>query len=78
MEGDSIPRSMIYAQVEPEYISDVHWFIEGCEELVKVGVVDASTGILKFFTNSETYDDMLNIIERMPFKVNLLDSFVDQ
>lgn len=77
MDADSIPRSMIYAQVEPEQIADVNWFMEGYEALVKVGIVDASAGIVKFFTHKETYDDMLNIIESMPFEVNLLDSFVD-
>jgi len=77
MEGDSIPRSMIYAQVNPEQIADVNWFMEGYEALVKVGIVDASAGILKFFTTNEDYDDMLNIIEALPCEVNLLDSFVD-
>lgn len=77
MEGDGIPRSMIYAQVEPEHIADVNWFMEGYEALVKVGIVDASAGILKFFTKRETYDDMLNIIESLPFEISLIDSYVD-
>ena len=77
MEGDGIPRSMIYAQVEPEHIADVNWFMEGYEALVKVGIVDSSAGILKFLTKKETYDDMLNIIESLPFEISLIDSYVD-
>lgn len=77
MEGDSIPRSMIYAQVQPEHIADVNLFVEGNEALVKVGIVDASAGIVKFFSSKDIYDDILNIIESMPFEINLLDSFVD-
>lgn len=77
MEGDSIPRSMIYAQVAPERIADVNWIMEGYEYLAAVFTVDGAAGIMKFSTTPDTFDDVLEILENMPFEVNLLDSFMD-
>lgn len=77
MDGDSIPRSLIYAQVAPEHIADVNWIMEGYEFLANVLTVDGSAGILKFAATPDTYDEVINALENMPFEVNLLDSFVD-
>lgn len=74
---DSIPRSMIYAQVAPERIADVNWIMEGYEYLASVFTVDGSVGIMKFSTTPDTYDDVLSILENMPFEVNFLDSFLE-
>lgn len=77
MEGDSIPRSILYAQVEPERIADVNWIMEGYEHLALVGTVDGNAGIMKFYATPDTYDEVLDILENMPFQVNLVDSFVE-
>ena len=77
MEGDSIPRSTIYAQVAPERIADVNWIMEGYEYLAAVFTIDGDTGLLKFSATPDTFDDVLNILENMPFEVNLVDSYSD-
>lgn len=77
MEGDSIPRSILYAQVEPERIADVNWIMEGYEHLALVGTVDGAAGIMKFYATPDTYDEVLDILENMPFQVNLVDSYVE-
>ena len=56
-------RSTIYAKVAPERIADVNWIMEGYEHLALVrGTPD-------------TYNDVLEIVENMPFSVEILESF---
>lgn len=68
-------QSMIYAAVEPARIADVNWIMEGYEYLALVGTVDGKAGILKFYVTPDTYDDVREILENMPFKVEILESF---
>ena len=79
-ENDSQPPSkcMIYAQVAPERIADVNWIMEGYEYLALVGTVDGSAGIVKFYVTPDTYDDVLTILENMPFHVEILESFTEE
>lgn len=71
-------RSMIYAKVEPERIADVNWIMEGYEHLALVGTVDGTEGLIKFAATPDTYNDVLDILENMPFKVEILESFGDE
>ena len=64
---------MIYAQVEPERIADVNWIMEGYEHLAMVSTVDGTSGLIKFYATPDTYFDTLDIIENMPFKVDVID-----
>lgn len=77
-DNDSGPHSMIYAQVEPEHIADVNWIMEGYEHLAMVSTVDSSSGLIKFHVTPDTYFDTVDIIENMPFKVEILESFANE
>lgn len=65
---------MIYAQVETERIADVNWIMEGYEHLAMVSTVDGTSGLIKFYATPDTYFDTLDIIENMPFKVDVIDN----
>lgn len=71
-------RSIIYAQVEPARIADVNWIMEGYEHPGLVGTVDGKAGIVKFYVTPDTWDDVLEILENMPFRVEILESFTDE
>lgn len=71
-------RSIIYAQVEPARIADVNWIMEGYEHLGLVGTVDGKAGIVKFYVTPDTWYDVLEILENMPFRVEILESFTDE
>ena len=71
-------RSMIYAQVEPERIADVNWIMEGYEHLALVGTIDDKAGIVKFYATPDTFDDVIDILENMPFKVDILEDFCEE
>lgn len=73
-DNDPGPHSMIYAQVEPERIADVNWIMEGYEHLAMVSTVDGTSGLIKFYATPDTYFDILDIIENMPFKVDVIDN----
>ena len=73
-DNDPGPHSMIYAQVEPERIADVNWIMEGYEHLAMVSTVDGTSGLIKFYATQDTYFDTLDIIENMPFKVDVIDN----
>ena len=73
-DNDPGPHSMIYAQVEPERIADVNWIMEGYEHLAMVSTVDGTSGRIKFYATPDTYFDTLDIIENMPFKVDVIDN----
>ena len=73
-DNDPGPHSMIYAQVEPERIADVNWIMEGYEQLAMVSTVDGTSGLIKFYATPDTYFDTLDIIENMPFKVDVIDN----
>lgn len=73
-DNDPGPHSMIYAQVEPERIADVNWIMEGYEHLAMVSTVDGTSGLIKFYATPDTYFDTLDIIENMPFKVDVIDN----
>ena len=73
-DNDPGPHSMIYAQVEPERIADVNWIMEGYEHLAMVSTVDGTSGQIKFYAMPDTYFDTLDIIENMPFKVDVIDN----
>lgn len=79
-DSDSKPpsNSMIYAQVEPERIADVNWIMEGYEHLGLVGTVDGSAGLVKFYVTPDTFDDVISILENMPFPVEILESFIEE
>lgn len=73
-DNDPGPHSMIYAQVEPERIADVNWIMEGYEHLAMVSTVDGTSGLIKFYATPDAYFDTLDIIENMPFKVDVIDN----
>lgn len=73
-DNDPGPHSMIYTQVEPERIADVNWIMEGYEHLAMVSTVDGTSGLIKFYATPDTYFDTLDIIENMPFKVDVIDN----
>lgn len=73
-DNDPGPHSMIYAQVEPERIADVNWIMEGYEHLAMVSTVDGTSGLIKFYATPDTCFDTLDIIENMPFKVDVIDN----
>ena len=72
------PHSRIDAQVEPEHIADVNWIMEGYEHLAMVSTVDGSMGLIKFYATPDTYFDTMDIIENMPFNVEIVDSFANE
>ena len=77
-DNDPGPHSMIYAQVEPERIADVNWIMEGYEHLAMVSTVDGSAGLIKFYATPDTYFDTMDIIENMPFNIEIVDSFANE
>ncbi len=78
MSEDGIPHSTIYAQVEPEHIADVNWIMEGYEHLALVSTVDGSAGLIKLHATDDTYFDTMEILENMPFKVEIVESFANE
>lgn len=77
-ENSPEPHSMIYAQVEPEHIADVTWIMEGYEHVAMVSTVDSTSGLIKFHVTPDTYLDTLDIIENMPFAIEIVDSFANE
>lgn len=68
-------RSTIYAKVSPERIADVNWIMEGYEHLALVSTIDHQEGIILLRGTPDTYNDVLEIVENMPFSVEILESF---
>ena len=66
-------KDMIYIKVAPEHIADVNWIMEGYEYLALVGTVDGKAGLVKLYATPDTYDDVLKIIENMPFDVEIIE-----
>ena len=52
--------------------------LEGYEHLAMVSTVDGSTGLIKFYATPDTYFDTMDIIENMPFDVEIVDSFANE
>ncbi len=80
-DNDPVPPSnnnIIYARVTPEHIADVCWIMEGYEHLALVGTVDGAAGIIRFAATPDTYLDVLEIIENMPFDIEILESTDDE
>lgn len=69
---------MIYAQVAPEHIADVNWIMEGYEHLALVSTMDSSSGLIQLHTTPDTYFDTMDILENMPFKVEIVESFAKE
>lgn len=66
-------RSIIYLRVAPERIADVNWIMEGYEHLALVTTEDPREGVVKLFGTPDTYNDVMEIIENMPFTVEILE-----
>lgn len=66
-------RSIIYLRVAPERIADVNWIMEGYEHLALVTTEDPREGVVKLLGTSDTYNDVMEIIENMPFTVEILE-----
>lgn len=66
-------RSIIYLRVAPERIADVNWIMEGYEHLALVTTEDSSEGVVKLLGTPDTYNDVMEIIENMPFTVEILE-----
>lgn len=77
-DNDPGPHSMIYAQVAPEHIADVNWIMEGYEHLALVSTIDNSAGLIRFFATPDTYFDTMDIIQNMPFRVEIVESFAKE
>ncbi|PWM77692.1 MAG: DUF4911 domain-containing protein [Phascolarctobacterium sp.] len=67
-------RSIIYLRVAPERIADVNWIMEGYEHLALVTTLDPADGVVKLLGTPDTYNDVMEIIENMPFQVDVLES----
>lgn len=67
-------RSIIYVRVAPERIADVNWIMEGYEHLAMVTTLDPADGVVKLLGTPDTYNDVMEIIENMPFQVDVLES----
>lgn len=66
-------RSIIYLRVAPERIADVNWIMEGYEHLALVTTEDPREGVVKLLGTLDTYNDVMEIIENMPFTVEILE-----
>ena len=60
-------RSIIYLRVAPERIADVNWI------LALVTTEDPREGVVKLLGTPDTYNDVMEIIENMPFTVEILE-----
>lgn len=67
-------RSIIYLRVAPERIADVNWIMEGYEHLALVTTEDPAEGVVKLLSTPDTYNDVMEIIENMPFTVDVLET----
>ena len=38
---------------------------------------DGKAGIVKFYATPDTFDDVIDILENMPFKVDILEEFCE-
>ena len=69
--------SIIENSAEQAYMSISEYMrkqiMEGYEHLALVGTVDGSAGLIKFYTTPDTYFDTIDILENMPFEVNIVD-----
>ena len=66
-------RSIIYLRVAPERIAAVNWIMEGYEHLALVTTEDSREGVVKLLGTPDTYNDVMEIIENMPFTVEILE-----
>lgn len=78
MSEDAGPHSMIYVQVEPERIADINYFMEDYGNIAFVSTVDDTSGLLKFATTPQNYFNIMDIIENMPFKAEIVESFANE
>lgn len=69
----SYDRSIIYLRVASERIADVNWIMEGYEHLALVTTEDPREGVVKLLGTPDTYNDVMEIIENMPFTVEILE-----
>ena len=60
--------------LQQEYIEKIKDIMEGYEHLAMVSTVDGTSGLIKFYATPDTYFDTLDIIENMPFKVDVIDN----
>ena len=67
-------RSIIYVRVAPERIADVNWIMEGYEHLALVSTIDPAEGVVKLLGTPDTYNDVMEIIENMPFTAEVLEA----
>lgn len=72
---DNIPRSLIYAKVDPEHIAEINSLLEGTVCQTGMSIIDEISGIMSFSAKDECYDAMLDILESLPFSICLLDSY---
>ena len=52
--------------------------MEGYEHLALVGTIDGKAGLVKFYATPDTFDDVIDILENMPFKVDILEEFCEE
>lgn len=70
-------RSTVYARVAPERIADINWIMEGYEHLAVVTPVDHNEGIIKLMGTPDTYNDVVEILENVPFELEIIESFAE-
>lgn len=68
-------RSIVYAKVDPSLIADVNRIMEGYEYLALVTTVDKAKGIIMLRGTPDTYDEIIEILENMPFFIEIQESF---
>lgn len=68
----------IYAKVLPENITELKWLMEEYKHLAVFGIMDSCAGIVRLAAKKDTYFETLDVLENMPFDVEILESFANQ
>lgn len=68
-------KGIIYAKVLKLQIADVTRVMEGYEHLALVSTINANDGIIKLLGTPDTVADVLLILGKLPFTVEILENF---
>ncbi len=70
--------AILYARVRPAEIADLTWVLEGCEHLALVSTLDRDAGLVRLHATPDTRGEVLELLRRLPFAVEILDNFSEE
>ncbi len=70
--------STVYALVNRQHIAAVNWIMEGYEHIALVSTVNSEKGIIKLICTPDTRVEALEILENLPFSLDVLEKVTEE